>query len=519
MTLEIAQKRTIKLLKSSTPKEKLNKFVKGYVPTHYKRLSISMEKAIELAIIGATESLAYYGDRLYFTQALLMGAVVSGEYDNIIVVTPSQYGKSWLSSRIAVWLADHNRRCYVAGGKKDTTDIIMQHVTDTLQTVDESIARKLLEPVDKLERLQTGLSKRKISFSGGGSIEGISLGEHFKGNKSGNQAIGRGGDYIIDESAFVSNETYAELGRRNFANVDGKNYLSFEISNPHNKGRFYDKLTQENIPKGMLVVWADVRTAFEEDRVKSIEQVISSEFFQNKSTCQRYFLCELPDENEDGMFGTPQTEEEHTEKNWEYFLGVDSAYKGKDKIKATLSALDAQGQVHVIDTIEIEKGDWQDGVTSRKIITQLLMIIEHFEVKGVCVDVGYGVYIVEGLAHINGDFELHGINFGAGTTKERVEKNHYSAKYGANKRAEMHIDLQENIDNRNIFFTEKVYEEVIDELVLVSSKIKSNGKTAIVPKEEIKAKLGHSPDTLDSVLLSLHAIILYKLNERFYIYS
>ena len=84
---------------------------------------------------------------------------------------------------------------------------------------------------------------------------------------------------------------------------------------------------------------------------------------------------------------------------------------------------------------------------------------------------------------------------------------------------EMHIDLQENIDNRNIFFTEKVYEEVIDELVLVSSKIKSNGKTAIVPKEEIKAKLGHSPDTLDSVLLSLHAIILYKLNERFYIYS
>lgn len=50
------------------------------------------------------------------------------------------------------------------------------------------------------------------------------------------------------------------------------------------------------------------------------------------------------------------------------------------------------------------------------------MIIEHFEVKGVCVDVGYGVYIVEGLAHINGDFELHGINFGAGTTKERVEK-------------------------------------------------------------------------------------------------
>ena len=203
----------------------------------------------------------------------------------------------------------------------------------------------------------------------------------------------------------------------------------------------------------MLVVWADVRTAFEEDRVKSIEQVISSEFFQNKSTCQRYFYVSFQTKMKMECLGHLK-QKKNIPKNWEYFLGVDSAYKGKDKIKATLSALDAQGQVHVIDTIEIEKGDWQDGVTSKKIITQLLMIIEHFEVKGVCVDVGYGVYIVEGLAHINGDFELHGINFGAGTTKERVE-NHYSAKYGANKRAEMHIDLQENIDNRNIFFTEK----------------------------------------------------------------
>ena len=113
------------------------------------------------------------------------------------------------------------------------------------------------------------------------------------------------------------------------------------------------------------------------------------------------------------------------------------------------------------------------------------MIIEHFEVKGVCVDVGYGVYIVEGLAHINGDFELHGINFGAGTTKERVEKTTTRQNMGQISVLKC-IDLQENIDNRNIFSL-KSMNEVIDELVLVSSKIKSNGKTAIVPKEEIKS--------------------------------
>lgn len=69
------------------------------------------------------------------------------------------------------------------------------------------------------------------------------------------------------------------------------------------------------------------------------------------------------------------------------------------------------------------------------------MIIEYFEVKGVCVDVGYGVYIVEGLVYINGDFELYGINFGVGIIKERVEKNYYLVKYGVNKCVEMYIDL------------------------------------------------------------------------------
>lgn len=54
--------------------------------------------------------------------------------------------------------------------------------------------------------------------------------------------IGCGGDYIIDELVFVLNEIYVEFGCRNFVNVDGKNYLFFEIFNLYNKGWFYDKL-------------------------------------------------------------------------------------------------------------------------------------------------------------------------------------------------------------------------------------------------------------------------------------
>lgn len=513
------QKRVIQLLDSADPEENLRQWIRGYIPNHYKRLTIDMEEAVKLAEIGAEEAYAYFGERLYFTQSLLMGAVLDGKYKEFVVVTNSQYGKSWLCGQISLLLANKDRKVYVAGGNGNTTDIIMNKVMTHIQNIDDEVKSKLLEPMDKIERLQTSLSKKKLSFRGGGLIEGISLGESFNDPKKGNLAIGRGGDFIVDEASMVSDDTYAELGRREFADASGEKYISFEISNPHNPGRFFDKLTSEHVPDDRLIVWMDARTALEEGRIKSKEQVIESEFFQNKSTCKRYLLCELEDYAENSLFGEPVLDDSNPEDGCDFFLGVDSAYKGKDDIYVFLTAITPAGMIRVLDFACIDKKNWIDGATSIKVTNDIMRIINRYGISMVCADIGFGVWLVENMAQRASNFSVKGINFGSGTTKFRKASKHFSAVYGENMRSEMHLDLQDLMDNRKITFTSRTAEALKHQMNAVQAIRKPNGKTGIIPKDEIKNIIGKSPDELDAALLSVHAALLYSMSGGTLVYQ
>lgn len=513
------QERVITLLDGATPKDKLEPWIIGYIPKHYKRLTVSNAEARELAELGAVECYSKFGTVPFFTQALIMGAAMGGKYKELVIVTPSQYGKSWLCGQIAIALADKGQAAYVVGGDSEVTRIIMGKVTGHIQTADKSIVDKLIGAVDKIERLQTAISKTKLSFKGGGLVEPLSLGETFNDPQKGNNAIGRGGNFIIDEASKVSDDRYAELGRREFANVNGEKYLSIEISNPHNAGRFFDKLTSESVPNDRLIVWMDSRTALEENRIKSKEQIINSEFFANRSTCRRYLLCELEDYSAESLFPEPIIDDSEPEDITEYYLGVDSAYKGKDNIEIALTGRKEDGTLRILDHVTVHKGEWVDGVTGEHVVNTIMKVVRAYNVKMVCVDIGYGVYIVEGLARRIG--AVKGINFGEGTTEKRrkAQPPHFAAVYGANKRAEMHLDLQDLMDNQNITFTSKMAEILKDELSATKGIHKTNGKIAIISKEEIKQVIGHSPDELDAVLLSIHASILHAMTEASAVYS
>lgn len=94
-------KRLVALLDQAS---ECKRWTRGYVPNHYKRLSVSREKARELAEYGFEELMAYYppkkegsevvyeGIDPYFSQCLIAGAILCGEYDKITICTPSQYG-------------------------------------------------------------------------------------------------------------------------------------------------------------------------------------------------------------------------------------------------------------------------------------------------------------------------------------------------------------------------------------------------------------------------------------------
>lgn len=489
-------------------------WVLGNIPYHYKRINIPFHEALRLAKIGTKKIKAYYNDKLYFTQAVIAGACLTDDYDTVIIVTSSQYGKSWLMGRIVPIRAyEEKSECYIAGGDADKTAIIQNYMFRALQEVTPEMRNALnSESKDKLDKLATSVSKTKISFRDGGSIEPLSLGENFNNNLARNKSVGRGGDYFVDEAALLSDDTYAELGRRDFKNKDGKRSKQVLISNPHNPGMFYDKLTDENPDDKTLIIWMDILTAVEEGQTTA-ERVIHSDFAKNKSTRRRYLMCEL-DVDSDAMFGTPKIYKEDDTEYKQNFMGVDPSYKGKDSIETATVSVDEDGFFRVE---EIEKMDrvWIDGATSEDIAKDIARKARVYNAGLVAVDVGWGVWLTESLTRRR--VNTLGVAFQSSPTKSRVRANHYAATNAQNKRSEMHLDLQDLIENNMIAFQEDAWNKVKDTFPFVTAERKENGKIQIRKKSEIKRSIGHSPDELDSVLLAIHAAIRFLEGAREYI--
>lgn len=492
--------------------DNLPRFMRGYVPKHFKRLSVPLEKAYELAIDGdAVIGGAFDDVDLYFCQALIAGAILSPDFDTVTITTPSQYGKSWLLGRVALYMAYIGRPLYLAGATQDTTDIIMRHVVQAAQTASPEIRNAFQgQSLDRLDKLTKSLSKTRLS-AGEGFVESVTLGDTYSGQVSRNKAVGRGGDYIIDEAALCSEDALAEIGRREFASTDGEVYKLIMISNPHTAGFFYDHLTEDHPGDRDFILWIDALTAVEEGRFTA-KQVLESDFAKHQSTRVRYLLCEL-DSNGLGMFPSPVVDKP-PEGDKRYFVGVDAAYKGKDNIELALVST-CDGKVHVEEIETLEKKQWIDGKTSEDIIMAVSAVVGAYKVAMVCNDIGYGVWLTEGLARRS--VNVRGINFGAGATKERVQAKHYAAIEAQNMRAEMHIDLQDLMSNGLLTWSPDCAKKVKDVLPAITSERRSNGKIQIRPKSEIKALIGKSPDEFDAVLLAVHAAILASGIDNAYI--
>lgn len=437
---------------------------------------------------------------------------VSGYEGNCITVDGGIYRigrhlvpthNSWLLGHVALYRAYKGAKQYIAGAAANVTGIIMGQTIASTQEAAPEIKNALMVKQNEIDRLTTSLSKQRLAFASGGYVEAITLGDTYTDSLVTNKAVGRAGDYIVDEAALISDKGFVEMGRREFAKIDGTKYKMVMISNPHKPGMFYDKLTQEKPHKGMFILWIDALTTVEEERFTE-EMVFESDFAKNKSTLRRYLMCVL-DADGGGMFEVPDTYEGHYEGDYtQWFMGVDAAYKGKDNIEVALTGV-GDGKFHVDDVIKIEKKNWIDGVTSEDIIKQIARIALARGVACACVDEGWGVWLKEGLVRYG--VKAVGVNFNSAPSPERRSARHYAATNASNKRAEMHLDLQDLIEHRAIEINTDVYSKIKDTLPLVTSERKANGTIQVIPKPTIKAMLGRSPDELDAVLLSIQAAV------------
>ena len=151
-------------------------WVQGRIPRHYKRVNVSRSELLRLGRLGAAKFIAAYPETsLYFTQSVLAGALLSGDYDKIYVITPSQYGKSWLMGHVGLLLAYNGMPVYIAGAAGNTSDIIMRNVDRALMDIDDGIKADITNLTkSQIERLNRSLSKDRKSFKSGGFVVCIS---------------------------------------------------------------------------------------------------------------------------------------------------------------------------------------------------------------------------------------------------------------------------------------------------------------------------------------------------------
>lgn len=518
--------------------EKRPKWVFGRIPdlSDYRKLSVeSMEEAFFLARLGQEMTSAFFpsyrGKPLYlsFTQAMLVGAgLITREqaekagldfekYRSVLMVTPTRFGKSFLNAIIAIIkAAGEGKEVRIGGATKDKAGIIQEKIVGLLPSTAKAVQDGLIiteEDGDinkKVARMATQVSKEALAWRNGGSIKMFSTNENRKNvNVAAAGAIGIGGDFVIlDEIQLMTPVGFNTASRFMMENPDTKRFC---VGNPQISGHFKDLYDD---PTTFVVHINDIGSIVEGRMSRRGMELTGMPSYS--SEYRAFIMVEFPDETTGNRFfptlplplakaDLPKPVIQH------WFMGIDSAYKGGDALMVTLLTYnEAEGKrwITVESQVDLKKKYevWNDDTTTN-ISLDILKIIQDNNVENACLDIGLGIHIYEALTRLDPDLAIEPVNFSQKPTEWRAESD-YNAKVALNARAEMHLDLRDLCENGLVYINGDNYEEIIRQMREISAKTDSVGsKIRVEPKQDIKKRLGRSPDNLDSLCLAIRAMV------------
>lgn len=514
------------------------KWVFGHIPdlSDYRKLSVeNMEEAFFLARLGQEMTSAFFpsyrGKPLYlsFTQAMLVGAgLITREqaekagldfekYRSVLMVTPTRFGKSFLNAIIAIIkAAGEGKEVRIGGATKDKAGIIQEKIVSLLPSTAKAVQDGLIiteEDGDinkKVARMSTQVSKESLVWRNGGSIKMFSTNENRKNvNVAAAGAIGIGGDFVIlDEIQLMTPVGFNTASRFMMENPDTKRFC---VGNPQISGHFKDLYDD---PTTFVVHLNDIGAIVEGRMSRRGMELTGMPSYS--SEYRAFIMVEFPDETTGNRFFptlplplSKATLPEPINQHW--FLGIDSAYKGGDALMVTLityNEAENQKWITVESQIDLKKKypEWNDDTTTN-IALDILKIIQDNNIENTCLDIGLGVHIYEALTRLDPDLPIEPVNFSQKPTEWRAESD-YNAKIALNARAEMHLDLRDLCESGLVFVNGDNYEEIVRQMREIGSKTDTVGsKVRVEPKQEIKKRLGRSPDNLDSLCLAVRAMV------------
>lgn len=172
-----------------------------------------------------------------------------------------------------------------------------------------------------------------------------------------------------------------------------------------------------------------------------------------------------------------------------YVMGIDCARFGVDS-----TVILVRDSYQVVEILPLYKAD------TNRINAEAEKLIQKYKPRAIFIDGtgGWGSGIED---YLKLSYKVISVNFG-GKAKD---------EYNLNARADLYTNLIKAIDN-GFYISDNT---IKDELFATSYVITNAGKKAIVPKEQIKEIIGHSPDTTDALALTFYdENVIDKSRER-----
>lgn len=232
-----------------------------------------------------------YGHLLTYTQLLIVWVIIKRLFPRIILILPTQYGKS-LAVALAVLLraSTHNEKWAIIAPTEDKARIIMDYIIEHI--FDDPLFIERLEYSGTKEKLKQEHSKERITFRGAGEVR------IYTANANNMQQVkkalmGFGApNIVLDESGLIPDELYSTV-KRMLGGSEGTVGGTFllEIGNPFFRNHFW----RTWLSKRYIKIFVDWVQALKEGRYTEdyIEEMKDEAFFDV------LYECHFPDQEQD----------------------------------------------------------------------------------------------------------------------------------------------------------------------------------------------------------------------------
>lgn len=429
-----------------------------------------------------------FNAELYPYQEEIIKAVFAGKR-KITVRATTRAGKSYATAMLAILYATFcdNKRVGIIAPSYEKTRPIMDWIISFLSAnpLFEEIVMVDTEGLTRLERLRKEVSKKRITFRNGSSIEIKTVDMAKKGFAIMGMAYNL---QIIDESGELTKEVFAKIYRMLLESPES---CLLEIGNPWFLNHFYEHHHSDEWDKH-VISWQDCVDAgrMTKDAVEEQRRELSELEFRVLMD------AEFPEEIEYAVFQNESIENMNAPKVPQfcerYLIGVDVARGGRDK--TVITVMKKEGKEFYYSEIKI-----MDTRDTMRIVGEVCLLLDRLgskncEVSVDTVGVGAGVY-----DRLKENEDLCVYDFVAGSQARDPLRF-------ANLKSEVIWQIAEMAKHKRIYNVPRVSRLVL-ELRSWIYEAKSDKQIKVIDPEK-------SPDEADSFCIALHRYVYPEETTR-----